>query len=102
MPRFFQWCTASIGLHHIHHIASRIPNYELQRAYDENAELRNVTRLSLWKSISTLRLTLWDEDAGKLVRFRDLRAIKDRITAEIAAGAEILATKPEAVPVSWR
>ncbi len=31
MPKFLQWCTANIGLHHIHHIASRIPNYQLQR-----------------------------------------------------------------------
>ena len=62
MPKPLQWATASIGLHHIHHIASRIPNYELQRAYDNHPELRQVTRLSLWKSVTTLRLTLWDED----------------------------------------
>jgi omega-6 fatty acid desaturase (delta-12 desaturase) len=102
MPRFLQWCTANIGLHHIHHIASRIPNYELQRAYDAHPELRRVTRLSLWKSISTLRLTLWDEDAGQLVGFRELRAIQRRIAAELAAGAAIMATKPEAVPATWR
>jgi acyl-lipid omega-6 desaturase (Delta-12 desaturase) len=102
MPRFLQWYTASIGLHHIHHIASRIPNYQLQKAYDNHAELRQVTRLTLWKSIGTLRLTLWDEDTGQLVGFRELRAIRDRIAAEIGAGAAIMATKPEVVPVSWR
>jgi len=102
MPKFLQWCTASIGLHHIHHIASRIPNYELQRAYDNHPELRNVTRLSLWKSISTLRLTLWDEDTGQLVGFRELREIRDRIKAELEVGAAILATKPEVVPAVWR
>jgi omega-6 fatty acid desaturase (delta-12 desaturase) len=102
MPKVLQWATASIGLHHIHHIASRIPNYELQRAFDNHAELRQVTRLSLWKSVSTLRLTLWDEDGGQLVGFRELRAIRARLAAELQAGAAIMATKPEAVPVSWR
>ncbi len=102
MPKLLQWCTANIGLHHIHHIASRIPNYQLQRAYDNHAELRQVTRLSLWTSFTTLRLTLWDEDTRQLVGFRELRAIRDRIRAELQAGAAIMATKPEAVPVSWR
>lgn len=102
MPKVLQWATANIGLHHIHHIASRIPNYHLQKAYDNHAELRNVTRLSLWQSLRTLRLTLWDEDAKQLVGFRELRAIRDRISAELEAGAAIMATKPEAVPVSWR
>ena len=102
MPKFLQWCTASIGLHHIHHIASRIPNYQLQRAYDNHAELRQVTRLSLWTSFTTLRLTLWDEDTKQLVGFRELRTIRDRIRAELEAGAAIMATKPEVVPVSWR
>lgn len=102
MPKVLQWCTASIGLHHIHHIASRIPNYQLQKAYDNHAELRQVTKLSLWRSITTLRLTLWDEDAKQLVGFRELRGIRARISAQLEAGSAILATKPEAVPVSWR
>jgi len=102
MPKPLQWATASIGLHHIHHIASRIPNYQLQKAYDAHVELRQVTRLSLWKSVTTLRLTLWDEDARQLVGFRELRTIRGRIAAKLETGSAILATKPEAVPVSWR
>ena len=76
-----------------------IPNYQLQKAYDNHAELRQVTRLSLWQSITTLRLTLWDEDAKQLVGFRELRGIRARISAQLEAGSAILATKPEAVPV---
>jgi omega-6 fatty acid desaturase (delta-12 desaturase) len=102
MPKPLQWATASIGLHHIHHIASRIPNYELQRAYDNHPELRQVTRLSLWKSVATLRLTLWDEDARQLVGFRDLRGIRQRILQQTPAGADITATKPEVVPATWQ
>ena len=102
MPKLLQWATASIGLHHIHHVASKIPNYNLQRAYDAIPALRRVTILTLPASVKTLRLTIWDEDAKVLVRFRDLRAIKDRLAREIGAGAAILATKPEVVPVTWR
>jgi len=102
MPKLFQWVTANIGLHHIHHVASRIPNYNLQRAYDAIPELRRVTRLRLLESVRTLRLTLWDEDAKALVGFSDLRAIRDRIAREIGAGAAIMATKPASVPVTWR
>ena len=70
LPKALQWFTASIGLHHIHHVSSKIPNYKLQQVYDENPEFRRVTRLSLWESVKCLRLALWDEDAGKLVSFR--------------------------------
>jgi omega-6 fatty acid desaturase (delta-12 desaturase) len=102
MPKPLQWATASIGLHHIHHIASRIPNYQLQRAYDNHPELRQVTRLSLWKSVTTLRLTLWDEDEKRLVGFRELGGIRQRLLRQTPAGAPITATKPEVVPASWQ
>ena len=102
MPRLLQWCTASIGLHHIHHVSARIPNYRLQEAFDQNPALHQVTRLTLPQSVKTLWLTLWDEDEKRLVSFRELRAIRDRIAREIGAGAAILATKPEAVPRTWQ
>lgn len=102
MPRLLQWCTANIGLHHIHHVSARIPNYRLQQAFDENPELHRVTRLTLPASVKTLWLTLWDEDERRLVSFRELRRIRDRIAREIGAGAAILATKPQAVPRTWQ
>lgn len=102
MPKFLQWCTANIGLHHIHHVSSRIPNYRLQQCFDDHPVLQQVTTLSLPASVRTLWLTLWDEDGGRLVRFRDLRAIRERISAELQAGAAVMATKPEAVPRAWR
>ena len=101
MPRPLQWLTANIGLHHIHHVSSRIPNYNLQRCYDAHPELQNVTRLTLWQSMKTLRLTLWDEDERRLVGFRELRSIRERIRAR-NGDAPVQATKPEAVPATWR
>mgnify|MGYP003453303369 CR=1 FL=1 len=102
MPKLLQWATANIGLHHIHHVSARIPNYNLQRAFDDIPALSRVTRLTLPQSVKTLWLTLWDEDERRLVRFSELRAIRDRICREIEAGAQILATKPESVPRTWR
>jgi len=70
LPPWLDWLTGSIGLHHIHHLASRIPNYRLRRCLKENPELQRVNRVTLWESFRTVRLTLWDEDAQKLVSFR--------------------------------
>jgi omega-6 fatty acid desaturase (delta-12 desaturase) len=99
MPKPLQWATANIGLHHIHHVSSRIPNYHLQRCFDSHPELRQVTTLTLFGSVKTLRYTLWDEDERKLVGFRELRAIRQRLAAD---ATEVLPTRPEAVPLIWR
>ena len=72
LPRLLQWLTASIGLHHIHHLCSRIPNYRLQECLDENPELHQVRRLTLLQSLRCARLSLWSEDAGRMIRFSDL------------------------------
>ncbi len=101
LPKVLQWFTANIGFHHIHHVSSRIPNYHLQRCYEENPELHEVTKLTLGESLKTLRLTLWDEGDRRLVGFRDLRAIRARLEQEAAEGSAIEPTKPEAVPSGW-
>lgn len=72
LPRPLQWLTASIGLHHIHHLCSRIPNYRLQECLDANPELRQVRRVTLVESLGCARLALWNEETERLVRFRDL------------------------------
>jgi omega-6 fatty acid desaturase (delta-12 desaturase) len=102
LPRILRWFTADIGLHHIHHLSSRIPNYHLQRCFDENRALHRVTRLTLRQSLETLRLTLWDEDTRRLVGFRDLPAIRARLTAGPEGEAAIAPARPEAVPRAWR
>ncbi len=73
LPRVLQWATGNIGLHHIHHLSSRIPNYRLQECFDENPTLRQVTELRFWESVRCVRLALWDEARGKLVSFREAR-----------------------------
>jgi len=76
LPRFLQWMTASIGLHHVHHLSSRIPNYRLQECLDRTPELKVAPRLTLVQSFACATLSLWDEQSERMIRFRDLK--KDR------------------------
>jgi omega-6 fatty acid desaturase (delta-12 desaturase) len=68
LPRLLQWATGNIGLHHVHHLNARIPNYRLQEVLDSVPELRRVTTLTLRDSFRCVRLALWDEQQRKLVR----------------------------------
>jgi acyl-lipid omega-6 desaturase (Delta-12 desaturase) len=72
LPAVLRWMTGSIGLHHVHHLGPRVPNYRLKRCHDENALFQGVTVLTIAESARTLRLSLWDEDAGRLIGFSDL------------------------------
>jgi omega-6 fatty acid desaturase (delta-12 desaturase) len=67
LPRVLRWATGNIGLHHVHHLSARIPNYRLQEALEAIPELQRVTTLTLRDSLRCVRLALWDERARKLV-----------------------------------
>jgi len=73
LPAPLQWITANIGVHHVHHMSARIPNYKLQRAHDENPEFQVVTKVTLKDTWKLINLTLWDEERRRLIRFKDLR-----------------------------
>lgn len=73
LPQPLAWLTGNIGLHHVHHISPKIPNYKLKRCHDENALFHDVTVVTLRSSGKALMLALWDEDKGRLVRFSDVR-----------------------------
>jgi omega-6 fatty acid desaturase (delta-12 desaturase) len=72
LPRVLQWFTGNIGLHHIHHLRPRIPNYHLQRCYDEVPAMQAVDPLTIGESLKSLRMNLWDEEEQELVSFRSL------------------------------
>jgi len=69
LPRVLRWLTGNIGLHHVHHLNSRIPNYRLQRVLDDVPELQTATRITLWQSLRCASLALWDERTRTLVPF---------------------------------
>jgi omega-6 fatty acid desaturase (delta-12 desaturase) len=76
MPKVLQWFTGNIGLHHVHHLNSRIPNYRLQECIDAAPELGLLNRLGLVESFGCARLALWDEASRRLIGFRELRSLQ--------------------------
>ena len=76
LPPPLSWISANIGVHHIHHLSSRIPFYRLQEALRAYPELTAIGRLTLWQSLRCPRLALWDEAESRLVPFAALRRSK--------------------------
>jgi omega-6 fatty acid desaturase (delta-12 desaturase) len=74
LPAPLRWFTANIGVHHVHHLCSRIPYYRLPKVLRDFPELRDVGRITLRDSFRCVRLVLWDEAQRRLVSFRDIRA----------------------------
>lgn len=70
LPRPLQWLSGNIGLHHVHHLRPRIPNYRLQACLDSIPALRLHSPLTLRRSFASIRLKLWDEAGRMLVPFR--------------------------------
>lgn len=73
LPKPIMWITGYIGIHHVHHLSSRIPFYRLPKVIEAHPELKEIGRLKFWESLNCVRLTLWDENAKRLVSFRDAR-----------------------------
>lgn len=71
LPTFLRWFSANIGVHHVHHLCSRIPNYRLPEVLSDYPELREIGRLTLLKSLRCVPLALWDEGQNRLVSFRE-------------------------------
>ncbi len=86
LPIILRWFTANIGIHHVHHLCSRIPFYRLPLALRHHPDLAKVGRLTLWQSLSCVRLVLWDEAARRLIGFRELRFHLRGVPAPSLAG----------------
>ncbi len=73
LPRVLQFFSGNIGVHHVHHLNARIPNYNLQRAHSENQVFHDVPTISLADGIRAVRLKLWDEESRRLVTWTEAR-----------------------------
>jgi len=69
LPEMLRWFSANIGYHHVHHLSPRIPNYRLKQCYNAVPELADNPALTLRKSLSCIRLKLWDEKEQRMVGF---------------------------------
>jgi omega-6 fatty acid desaturase (delta-12 desaturase) len=74
LPAALRWFTANIGIHHVHHLSSRIPYYRLSEVLVDNPDMRNVGRITLLQSLKMGKLVLWDEGQHRLVSFREALA----------------------------
>jgi omega-6 fatty acid desaturase (delta-12 desaturase) len=72
LPKVLQWFSGNIGIHHIHHLNPRIPNYNLQRCHDENPIFHGARSFRLWDGIRAAWLVLWDEERGRLITFAEV------------------------------
>ncbi|MBK8456548.1 MAG: fatty acid desaturase [Phyllobacteriaceae bacterium] len=75
LPKPMMWATGNIGIHHVHHLASRIPFFRLPQVLKDHPELTGLGRLTFWDSIKCVRLALWDEKGKRLVSFREANAL---------------------------
>ncbi|MEM8878446.1 MAG: fatty acid desaturase, partial [Pseudomonadota bacterium] len=75
MPPILHWITGNIGIHHVHHLYSRIPFYRLSEVLRDHPELADINRLTIRESLGTVRLHLWDAKTQRLLSFGQARAL---------------------------
>jgi len=78
LPRILQWFSGNIGFHHIHHLSPRIPNYNLEKCYNEGPVFPRVTTVTLLSSLKSLTLRLWDESNHRMVGYRYLKTLRQQ------------------------
>ena len=76
LPKVLQWFSGNIGFHHIHHLSSRIPNYNLEKCHDANPLFQSVKAVTLFPSLKSFTFRLWDEPRKKLVGYGHLRLLR--------------------------
>ncbi len=75
MPAILQWMSANIGIHHVHHLYSRIPFYRLPEVLRNHKELADGNRMTIAESLANARLHLWDKESRRLLSFKEARAL---------------------------
>lgn len=82
LPKVLRWFTGNIGIHHVHHLYSRIPFYRLPEVLRDHTELVEQSRLTIWQSFKCASLDLWDEKSRRLVSFRTASRLKRAIASD--------------------
>jgi len=84
LPKVLQWFTGNIGIHHIHHLSPKIPNYELQRCLDENPVFQHPGVVTFWAGFRCANLKLWDEERQRLVGFAEAERASEPLARSAA------------------
>lgn len=73
LPQPLKWMSANIGIHHVHHLYSKIPFYRLTEVLNDHPNLGEISKLTLRESFACVKLQLWDENKRRLVSYADAR-----------------------------
>jgi len=76
LPPILHWITGNIGIHHVHHLSSRIPYYRLPEVLKDYPELADIGRISIMESLRCVKLVLWDQHNRRLISFRDAARLR--------------------------
>jgi omega-6 fatty acid desaturase (delta-12 desaturase) len=76
LPKILQWFSGNIGFHHIHHLSSRIPNYNLEKCHRADPLFQLVKPITFFPSFKSMTFRLWDEKLKKLVGYRHLKGLR--------------------------
>jgi omega-6 fatty acid desaturase (delta-12 desaturase) len=87
LPRVLQWFTGSIGFHHVHHLAPRVPNYRLEDCHHAHPAFADARVLTLRDGLRASRFALWDEAAGRMVTFAEAADTVRTISGRAPSGA---------------
>lgn len=75
LPTVLQWLTGNIGFHHVHHLSSKVPNYNLEKAHNATPPLQQATTITISTSLKSLRFRLWDERNKTFVSFKEIKRL---------------------------
>lgn len=78
LPTWLQWASANIGIHHVHHLYSRIPFYRLPEVLKDHNDLAECNRMTIIQSLQSARLHLWDENSKRLLSFAQAKAVASK------------------------
>lgn len=73
LPKWLEWMTGSIGYHHVHHLAPRVPNYNLEQAHENTPPLHQATTITVKTSLESLKFRLYDEDNKMFITFKNMK-----------------------------
>lgn len=92
VPWWLRFFTASIEVHHIHHLSARVPNYRLYECHRTAPAgmFDGVPRMTLAQGWASLQLTLYDEGKRRLVTLGEADA---ELAAQRAAAAKLAGGK---------
>ena len=75
LPQPLQWLTANLGMHHVHHLQSRLPFYRLPEVLRDFPPLAQAQRMTIRQSLINARLHLWDPQSRRLIGWREARLV---------------------------